>query len=55
MMAINQTFDRWNRRQRAVLWVIAQATEHKQWEETKTQEPKPEYKTKDNQKLFFQQ
>jgi hypothetical protein len=33
---------------------IAEDTEHKQWEETKAQESKPEYKTKDNQKLFTQ-
>jgi hypothetical protein len=34
---------------------IAEATVHKQWEETKAQKPKPEYKTKDNLKLFTQQ
>jgi hypothetical protein len=31
---------------------IAEATVLKQWEKTKAQEPKPEHKTKDNQKLF---
>jgi hypothetical protein len=39
---------------RIAVLAIAEATEHKQWEETKAQEPKPEYKTKDNQKLFTQ-
>jgi hypothetical protein len=35
--------------------VIAEAIEHKQWEETIAQEPKPEFKSKDDKKLFTQQ
>jgi hypothetical protein len=38
-----------------VVVAIAEATEHKHWEDTKAQEQKPEYQTKDNLKLFTQQ
>jgi hypothetical protein len=34
---------------------MAEATEHKQRRVTKAEEPKPEHKTKDNQKFFSQQ
>jgi hypothetical protein len=35
-----------------MLWG-SEATWHKQWKETKTQEPKPKHKQKENQKLFL--
>jgi hypothetical protein len=40
------------RRLTNLLW-DSEATQHKQWKVTTAQEPKPEHKPKENQKLFL--